>query len=146
MQKGFMPIPTAEGWQLSTPSFLLYAAHKASLKIFEEAGWENILAKQKLLNNYLWFLLDEINSSSSKKIFEIITPRPDSYRDETERGCQISILMLERGKEIFDSLSKAGVMTDWREPNVIRIAPVPLYNTFEEVWRFANILKEVIGK
>jgi kynureninase len=144
MQKGFIPIPTAEGWQLSTPSFLLYAAHKASLKIFEEAGWENILAKQKLLNNYLWFLLDEKNSSSSKKIIEIITPRPDSYRDETERGCQVSMLMLERGREIFDALSKAGVMADWREPNVIRIAPVPLYNTFEDVWRFANILKGLI--
>jgi kynureninase len=144
MQKGFIPIPTAEGWQLSTPSFLLYAAHKASLKIFEEAGWENILAKQKLLNNYLWFLLDEINLSSPKKIIEIITPRPDSYRDEEERGCQVSLLIPERGREIFDSLSGAGVMADWREPNVIRIAPVPLYNSFEEVWKFANILKGLI--
>jgi kynureninase len=144
MQKGFKPIATAEGWQLSTPSFLLLAAHKASLDIFQEAGWENILAKQKLLNNYLWFLFDEINTSSSKKIIEIITPRPDSHRDETERGCQVSMLMLERGKEIFDALSKAGVMGDWREPNVIRIAPVPLYNSFEEVWLFANILRELI--
>ncbi|MBK5271397.1 MAG: kynureninase [Bacteroidia bacterium] len=139
MEKGFKPIPTAEGWQLSTPSFLLFAAHMASLKIFEEAGWENILAKQKLLNNYLWFLLDDINSSSSKKFIEIITPG-----NENEKGCQVSMLMLERGKEIFESLVKAGIMVDWREPNVIRLAPVPLYNSFEEVWRFAAILKEVI--
>ncbi|MES1220334.1 MAG: kynureninase [Bacteroidota bacterium] len=139
MQKGFIPIPAAEGWQLSTPSYPMFALYKASLDTFQEAGWENILAKQKQLNNYLWFLLEEINSSSSKKIIEIITPR-----GETEKGCQVSMLMLERGREIFDALSKAGVMVDWREPNVIRLAPVPLYNSFEEVWQFANILKELI--
>jgi len=140
MEKGFKPIPTAEGWQLSTPSFLSLALQKASLKIFEEAGWKNILVKQKLLNKYLWFLLDGINSGFSKKIIEIITPRK-----EEERGCQVSLLMTERGKEIFDALSKAGVMADWREPNVIRIAPVALYNTYEEVWHFANILKGIIS-
>jgi kynureninase len=141
MEKGFKPQQGAEGWQVSTPSMLLYAAHKASLDIFEEAGWKNILVKQKLLNNYLWFLLDKVNSNSNRSIIEIITPQ-----NESERGCQISMLMQERGRTIFDSLSKAGVMTDWREPNVIRIAPVPLYNTYEEVWRFANILKEVIAE
>jgi len=141
MEKGFKPQQGAEGWQVSTPSMLLYAAHKASLDIFEEAGWKNILVKQKLLNNYLWFLLDKVNSNSNRSIIEIITPQ-----NESERGCQVSMLMQERGRTIFDSLSKAGVMTDWREPNVIRIAPVPLYNTYEEVWRFANILKEVIAE
>ena len=139
MEKGFKPIPTAEGWQLSTPSLLLYAAHKASLDIFEKAGWENILAKQKLLNNYLWFFLNEINESTSQKIIEFISPRK-----EEERGCQVSLLMLQRGKEVFEALSKAGVMVDWREPNVIRLAPVPLYNTFEEVWQFANILRQIL--
>ena len=132
-------MPTAEGWQLSTPTFTSLALHKASLEVFEKAGWENILAKQKLLNNYLWFLLDEINGASSKKIIEIITPKK-----EKERGCQVSLLMIERGREIFDALSKAGVMGDWREPNVIRIAPVPLYNIFEEVWHFASILSEIL--
>jgi kynureninase len=141
MEKGFKPQQGATGWQVSTPSMLLYAAHKASLDIFEEAGWKNILVKQKLLNNYLWFLLDKVNSNSNRSIIEIITPQ-----NESERGCQVSMLMQERGRTIFDSLSKAGVMTDWREPNVIRIAPVPLYNTYEEVWRFANILKEVIAE
>jgi len=135
MEKGFKPIQSAEGWQLSTPSFLLYAAHKASLKIFEEAGWENILIKQKLLNNYLWFLLDNMNLSA----VEIITPH-----NEMERGCQVSMLMRKKGKEAFDALAKAGVMVDWREPNVIRLAPVPLYNTFEEVWQFTNILSELV--
>ena len=140
MNKGFKSIPTAEGWQLSTPTFTSLALHKASLDVFEKAGWENILAKQKLLNNYLWFFLDEISSDSSNKIIEIITPRK-----QEERGCQVSLLMLDRGREIFDALSKAGVMADWREPNVIRIAPVPLFNTYEEIWHFANILKGIIS-
>lgn len=139
MEKGFRPMPTAEGWQLSTPSLLLYAAHKASLDIFEKAGWENILAKQKLLNNYLWFFLNEINKSTSQKIIEFITPR-----NEEERGCQVSLLMLERGEEVFDALTKAGIIVDWREPDIIRLAPVPLYNSFEEVWQFANILRQIL--
>ncbi len=140
MKKGFNPVQSAEGWQLSTPSLLLYASHKAALEIFEEAGWENLQAKQKLLNNYLWFILDEINNSSSQKVIEFITPR-----NAEERGCQVSMLMLERGKEIFDELIKQGVMSDWREPNVIRIAPVPLYNNFEEVWKFGKIIKEILN-
>ena len=140
MEKGFKPVSTAEGWQLSTPSFLSLALHKASLDVFEKAGWENVLAKSKLLNSYLWFVLNEILSSSNKKIFEIITPS-----NEEERGCQVSLLMIENGKEVFDKLSEASVMADWREPNVIRIAPVPLYNTYEEVWRFAKIIKKIIS-
>jgi len=94
MEKGFKPMPGAEGWQLSTPAMFLYAAHRASLEIFEEAGWSKILAKQKFLTNYLWFQLDEINNSSDKKIIEFITPR-----NENDRGCQASMLMLEKGKE-----------------------------------------------
>ena len=139
MEKGFKPMKGAEGWQLSTPSFILYASHKTALDIFEQAGWEKIKEKRKLLNDYLWFLLNAVNESASEKIIEFITPR-----DPAERGCQVSMLMLKRGREIFDALSKEGVMTDWREPNVIRIAPVPLYNTYEEVWRFADILKKII--
>lgn len=140
MEKGFKAMPGAEGWQLSTPSLFLYAAHRAALEIFEEAGWSKILNKQKLLTGYLWFLLDEINNSANKRIIDFITPQ-----NEKERGCQVSMLMLENGKEIYDSLMKQGVFTDWREPNVIRLAPVPLYNTFEEVWHFADKLKTLIG-
>jgi kynureninase len=154
MEKGFKPIPTAEGWQLSTPSLLLYALHKSALDIFEEAGWRNLQAKRVLLNNYLWFILDEVNKSSSQRIparpagrIEFITPRT-----EDEHGCQISLLMPESGKpdsptgrEIFNRLTEQGVITDWREPNVIRIAPVPLYNTFEEVWQFGNIIQSILN-
>jgi kynureninase len=140
MEKGFQAIPGAEGWQLSTPAMFLYAAHRASLEIFEEAGWNKILVKQKLLTNYLWFLLNEINNSSSKKIIEFITPQ-----NEKKRGCQVSMLTQEKGKEIHTGLMQQGVFTDWREPNVIRLAPVPLYNSFEEVWMFAGILRKLIG-
>ena len=95
MEKGFNPIPTAEGWQLSTPSLLLYASHKAALDIFEKAGWENILAKQKLLNNYLWFLLDEINSIIIRKdLLSLLL-----HANEKERGSQVSLLMLQKGRK-----------------------------------------------
>jgi kynureninase len=139
MEKGFKAMPGAQGWQVSTPGMFLYAAHRAALEIFGEAGWKNILKKQKELTAYLWFLLDEINNSASKKIIEFITPR-----NESERGCQVSMLMLENGKETYNALMKEGMFTDWREPNVIRLAPVPLYNTFEEVWRFTDTLKTLI--
>ncbi|MEP7228665.1 MAG: kynureninase [Ginsengibacter sp.] len=139
MEKEFDPIPTAEGWQLSTPPLLNMSAHKASLSIFKEAGFENILAKQKKISAWLLFILDEINSSSSKKMIEIITPR-----NENEHGCQVSLLMLEKGKEIFESLKKNSVIVDWREPNVIRVAPAPLYNTFEDVYTFGNVIKEIL--
>ena len=136
MEKGFKPINTAEGWQLSTPTFTSLALHKASLDIFEEAGWKNILAKKKLLNDYLWFILNEIKGRGT---FEIITSV-----DKEARGCQVSLLMPENGKYVFNELAKAGVMVDWREPNVIRLAPVPLYNSFEEVWQFGNILRQIL--
>jgi kynureninase len=134
MEKGFNPIETAEGWQLSNAPVLSMAAHKASLDIFEDAGMENLLPKAKMLSDYLMFILDDINASLDKKIIEIITPRND-------KGCQVSILMLEKGKEVFEALKQNGVIADWREPNVIRVAPVPLYNSFEDVWRFGEMLK-----
>jgi kynureninase len=110
------------------------AAHKASLDIFEDAGMENLTAKGKMLSDYLLFILNEINESLPKKIIEIITPK-------NNKGCQISILMLEKGKELFEALKQEGVIADWREPNVIRIAPVPLYNSFEEVFLFGEIVR-----
>ena len=140
MQKGFVPMPSAEGWQLSTPSPLLYAAHRAALEIVQEAGWENVQEKRKQLNKWLWFLLDQVNSTAGEPVIEFITPR-----QEAERGCQVSMLMLRDGKRIFDELTKAGIIVDWREPNVIRLAPVPLYNTYEEVWQFAEVLKKLIS-
>jgi kynureninase len=139
MEKKFDPIPTAEGWQLSNSPILNMAAHKASLDIFEEAGFENILEKGKKLSAFLLFVLDDINASRSKKVIEIITPR-----NENEHGCQVSVLMLEKGREIFESLKKNGVIADWREPDVIRLAPVPLYNTFEDIYKSGEIIKNML--
>lgn len=141
MEKTFKPIPTAEGWQLSNAPVLSMAAHKASLDIFEEAGIENLILKSIMLSNYLLFILNEINKSSVEKMMEVITPVGDD-----EKGCQVSILMLQDGKNIFEALKKHGVIADWREPNVIRIAPVPLYNTFEDVFRFGEMIAQMIPR
>jgi kynureninase len=138
MEPGFDPIPTAEGWQLSTPSPVLYASHKAALEIFDEAGFDAIVKKGQELSDYLIFIIDDLNSKFSEPIIKVLTPR-----NEKEKGCQVSILMLQKGKEVYDALTKNGVFADWREPDVIRVAPAPLYNSFEEVWRFGEILREV---
>ena len=135
MQAGFDPVPTAEGWQLSTPSPLLYAAHKASLQLFEEAGIETLATKGQLLSNYLLFLLEGLNAEEQEPLIRVLTP-------STTKGCQVSMLMRRNGKAIFNELSAAGVFADWREPDVIRVAPVPLYNTFEEVWTFVQVLRQ----
>jgi kynureninase len=117
------------------------AAHKASLDIFDDAGMENLHAKRKTLSAYLHFILNNINARHGAKMIEIITPA-----NENERGCQVSMLMLKKGKEIFDALIEKGVIGDWREPNVIRVAPVPLYNTFEDVWQFGNIIETILSR
>lgn len=140
MEQGFEAIPTAEGWQLSNAPILSMAAHKASLDIFEQAGMENLYGKGKKLAAYLHFILNEINSGRHEKSIEVITPA-----NENERGCQVSMLMLKNGKEVFGALSKEGVIADWREPNVIRVAPVPLYNSFEDVWRFGEIIRVMLS-
>ncbi|MGN6166499.1 MAG: kynureninase [Flavisolibacter sp.] len=139
MQKGFDPVRSAEGWQLSTPSPVLYAAHKAALDIFDEAGIEAMQQKGKSLSDYLLYLLNELNRSMPQKNIRVLTPA-------TAKGCQVSLLMLKNGKAIFDHLSNGGVFADWREPDVIRVAPVPLYNTFEEVWRFVQLLQDACIK
>jgi kynureninase len=135
MEKGFRPIRSAEGWQLSTPSILLYACHLAALETMEEAGWEHMLAKQEKMKSYLWYLMGELNRTGDA--VRILTP-------ERERGCQISMFMLRDGKRIYDGLMRQGVIVDWREPNVIRLAPVPLYNTFRDIHRFYESIRQMI--
>ena len=136
MDKTFLPIPTAEGWQLSNAPVLSMAAHHAALEIFAEAGMENLAVKGKKLSAYLIHILKEINKRLPDPLIQILTPEA-----ENERGCQVSMLMLDRGKEIFETLLKEGVIADWREPDVIRVAPVPLYNSFEDVYRFGEIIQ-----
>ena len=139
MEKDFKPIPTAEGWQLSNPSILDMATHRAAIDIFDEAGFDNLLQKSKKLTGFALFILQQINEEAGEEIIKILTPL-----NAQERGCQVSVLIEENGKQIFDALKANGVIGDWREPNVIRIAPVPLYNTYEDVYRFGEILSHVV--
>ena len=141
MAKGFIPQKGAEGWQLSCSPVLMMAAHKASLTMFEEAGGiEKLRAKSILLTAYLEFILEDINKSIGFEQFKIITPKKAE-----ERGAQLSIIASERGKEIFDKLVQKGIIGDWREPNVIRISPVPLYNTFEDIYNFGKELSSTLN-
>jgi kynureninase len=135
MKKGFKPMPGAAGWQLSNSAILPMAVHRASLEIFDEAGMDNLRQKSLQLTGFLEFLIQDLQLG--REVLEIITPA-----DPQARGCQLSLLVHRKGWELFDKLSAAGVIGDWREPNVIRVAPVPLYNTFEEVWRFGQLLRE----
>lgn len=139
MEPGFRPMQGAEGWQLSNAPILGMAAHLASLTIFDEVGMKAISAKRNDLTAYLEFIIHAISSSSDKVNFEIITPT-----DKTKRGAQLSILAHGQGKDLFDALSGSGVVADWREPNVIRIAPAPLYNSYEDVYHFGQRLKAAI--
>ncbi len=130
MPDKFNPITSAEGWQLSNPPILSLAAIRASLSIFDEVGMEKLVSKSKKLTDYLVFLLNSIETDR----IEIITPK--------ERGCQLSIRVKNGDKKLFDSITRKGVIADWREPDVIRVAPIPLYNSFQDVFNFYSILKE----
>lgn len=137
MQKGFKPMQGADGWQLSNVNILSSAAHLAALEIYDEAGIDALREKSLKLTGYLEYLLKQFNLSED--VLRIITPS-----DPEARGCQLSLLVSKNGKAIFEHLTRSGVVADWREPDVIRIAPVPLYNTFEDVYNFCEILKKVI--
>lgn len=140
MEPGFKPMFGAEGWQLSNAPVLGMAAHLASLDLFDEAGMVRIGKKRDAMTAYLEFVIDSISERNKERCtFEIITPR-----DKKKRGAQLSILAHGQGKSLFDSLSKLGVVADWREPNVIRIAPAPLYNSFEDCFRFGQCLEQAI--
>ncbi|RZS95537.1 kynureninase [Cecembia calidifontis] len=139
MEKGFKPMYGADGWQLANSNVIALAAHQASLDIFEEAGMERLREKSELLTGYLEFLIQEISGESG--VLEIITPK-----NPFERGCQLSLLIHKGGKAVFDEFYKHGVVGDWRNPNVIRIAPTPLYNSFLDVYQFAKILEQSLQK
>lgn len=128
----FQPMAGAEGWQLSNPPIFALAPARVSLDIFREAGMENLRAKSTQLTGYLEFLLHSLKLASLR----IMTPANDA-----ERGCQLSITVQGNGRKAFEALQKAGVVCDWREPDCIRVAPVPLYNSFTDVYRFVEIFK-----
>ena len=153
MEKGFKPIQTAEGWQLSNAPVFSMAAHKASLAIFNEVGIEKLIEKSKILTDYLEFIIQEVNKQTGNKL-TIINEKKlavDKVQLTIQRGCQLSIIAKGVGKELFNKLLANGVIADWRELNipgeqsgVIRVAPVPLYNSFEDCYRFGEVLKEML--
>jgi len=132
MPSQFNPIKSAEGWQLSNPPILSLAAVRASLSIFDKVGMQKLIKKSKNMNSYLLFLLDKIPNNQIK----IITPK--------NSGCQISIKVKSKEKNLFERITKSGIIADWREPDVIRIAPVPLYNSYIDIYRFYEIFKKLL--
>lgn len=145
MKKGFKAMHGAEGWQLSNAPILSMAAYKASADIFAQAGMAKLLKKSHMLTGFMEYLIttecklpSAFNSEDEHYTIRIITPK-----EEDQRGCQLSILIKKNGEKLFNKLKKENFIVDWRSPGVIRVAPVPLYNTFEEVYKFATTLTEV---
>jgi kynureninase len=133
MRDDFEPMYGAEGWQLSNPPILSMVAIRASLDLFAQAGFQELRKKSISLTNYLESLLHQLEGDR----VSIITPS-----DPKDRGCQLSLAVKNADRSLFDAITARGVIADWREPDVIRIAPVPLYNSYEDCWRFVEILKE----
>jgi kynureninase len=138
MPQAFDPIEGAEGWQVSNPPIFALAPLIASLKLFDEAGFAALRSKSIALTDYLHALITEIPNQRVR----VLTPN-----DAQARGCQLSLRLNEfpaRAKQIYADLTERGFVCDWREPDVVRVAPVPLYNSFSDVWQFANALREVV--
>lgn len=140
MQPGFDPIESAEAWQMSNAPVLSMAAHKAALDIFSEAGMNALREKSLNLTAYLEFIFQETALATGVQL-QIITPTVP-----TERGCQLSVIVPGATKQLVKDLAAQGVVVDWREPNVIRLAPVPLYNRFEDIYSFGKILTDLLKK
>ena len=138
MDRTFKPMPTAEAWQVSNAPVFSMAVHRVALEQFDRAGIANLRAKSEQLTAYLAFIVAEVAKATGTNL-EVITPN-----DPAQRGCQLSILAHGHGKALFNKLTERGVIADWREPNVIRVAPVPMYNSFEDVHRFGEILKAAL--
>lgn len=140
MKEVFEPSPTAEGWQLSAPSILCMAVHEAALEVFFQANFKRVLEKSAKLSAWLLFVLNDALNNSSKNGAEIMTPQ-----NSEEHGSQVSFIIKENAAHFSDMLRKNSVIADFREPDIFRIAPVPLYNTFEDIFVFGQILKEAIA-
>jgi kynureninase len=134
MRPDFVPREGADGWQLSNPPILSMAPLKASLEIFDRVGMDGLREKSLQLTGYLEYLLERMGDR-----VRIITPR-----DPAQRGCHLSLSFRGDGREVLEGLKREGVVCDYREPNILRVAPAPLYNTFQDVWRFARVLDRVL--
>jgi kynureninase len=137
MEPQFDAVTDANGWQISNQPVLALAPYLASVEMFHEAGFNNLIAKRNTITAYLEFILNEVEKESNGKVdFEVITPK--------ERGSQLSIYVYGKGKELFTYLMQNGVIVDWREPNVIRLAPVPFYTSYEDIYNFGQVLLQAI--
>ncbi|WP_396176087.1 kynureninase, partial [Flavobacterium sp.] len=141
MEPDFDPVHGADGWQISNLPILSLAPYLASVEMFAEVGMSKLIIKRNLLTSYLEFILHEIDKEIDGTEFEIITPQK-----QEERACQLSVYLHGQGRSLFEYLMKNGVITDWREPNVIRLAPAPFYCSFEDMYEFGQILKKGISK
>ena len=141
MEPKFDPVRGADGWQISNLPILSLAPYLASVEMFAEVGMEKLIAKRDLITSYLEFILHDIDEAIEGTKFEVITPSIPE-----ERACQLSVYLHGQGRELFDYLMQNGVITDWREPNVIRLAPAPFYCSFEDMYDFGQILKQGITK
>ncbi|NHN27667.1 kynureninase [Flavobacterium jejuense] len=139
MEPQFDPARSADGWQISNLPILSLAPYLASVHMFAAIGMQKLIKKRNVITSYLEYILHEIDAEIEGTEFEIITPA-----NQEERACQLSVYLHGQGKALFDYLMKSGVITDWREPNVIRLAPVPLYTSFEDMYEFGQILKRGI--
>ncbi len=141
MEPDFDPVNGADGWQISNLPILSLAPYLASVEMFAEVGMKKLIQKRNFLTAYLEFILHEIDKEIDGTEFEIITPQ-----NQEERACQLSVYLHGQGRSLFEYLMKNGVITDWREPNVIRLAPAPFYCSFEDMYEFGQILKAGISK
>jgi kynureninase len=135
MKPEFEPMENADAWQVSNPPVLSLAPYLASLEMFEAVGMDALIAKRDKIVAYLEFILHQIDREVDST-FEIITPK--------DRGCQLSVFLHGQGRSLFNYLMQNGVITDWREPNVIRLAPAPFYCSYEDMYRFGQLLKKGI--
>lgn len=140
MEPDFDPVHGADGWQVSNLPILSLAPYLASVEMFAEVGMDKLIDKRNRITAYLEFVLHEIDKELEGAEFEIITPE-----NQEERGCQLSVYLHGQGRDLFEKLMKNGVITDWREPNVIRLAPAPFYCSFEDMYDFGQILKYLIA-
>ncbi|WP_316749158.1 kynureninase [Pedobacter gandavensis] len=139
MEKGFVPEAGADGWQVSCTQVMPMALYHASLKIFQKAGFMDALrSKSETLTSYLIFAVNQVNIELGFEQFKVITPT-----EVAGRGAQVSIIAKDNGKEIFQQMVANNVLGDWREPNVIRLSPVPLYNSFEDVFKTAELMLKI---
>ena len=141
MKNGFQPMQGAEGWQLSNVPILGMSAMQASIDIFAEVGMQALREKSEKLTGYLEYTIDLLAEEFPDASISMITPR-----NVHQRGSQLSMNVAGRERQLFDDMIAEGVIADFREPCIIRIAPVPLYNSFQDVFTFGKVMRKLLAQ